>query len=227
MAKYYIQNGNDKEGPYEKPELQAKIIKASTQVWCEGMIDWGPAGTVEELKDLFREPPPFVTSKAEPPPIKKTEPKAATPIKKRGSRKLLWTALALTMLFGFGYMTSGINSGTGGFGSSYEAKVMTVEEEERADPVRFLEASGSWNENFWGNKLKVHGIVTSTATVAQYKDIVIQVTYYSETKTVLGTEQYVLYKFVPPHGKTEFDLTLKKPEACKQLGWDVVSAVPV
>lgn len=101
---------------------------------------------------------------------------------------------------------------------------MTVEDIERADPARFLEASGTWNENFWGTKLKVHGKVKSSATVATYKDVVIRVTYYSETKTVLGTEDYVLYKFVPPHQTVEFEWTLKRPDSCKRIGWDVIRA---
>jgi len=101
---------------------------------------------------------------------------------------------------------------------------MTVEEIEKADPMRFLDASGSWNENFWGDKLKVRGTVKSTATVATYKDVVIQVTYYSATKTVLGSQRYVVYEYVAPRSIIEFDWTLDRPEACKNLGWEVVDA---
>jgi hypothetical protein len=50
------------------------------------------------------------------------------------------------------------------------------------------------------------------------------VTYYSETRTVLGSEDYVLYKFVSPHSTVDFEWTLKRPDACKQIGWDVIRA---
>ncbi|MBK7382075.1 MAG: DUF4339 domain-containing protein [Flavobacteriales bacterium] len=228
MAIYFIHNGNDKEGPFDKDALRAKIIKANTQVWCEGMADWVDAGSVEELKDLFTEPPPIRTASKAPPPIRE-ESATVTPSEtsKRGMSLIAKVTLGVIAIVGGLLAWNYFFTVPPSRGSSYEEKVMTIEEIERADPVRFLDASGKWNENFWGNKLRVHGRVTSSATVASYKDVVIQVSYYSETKTVLGTEQYVLYKFVPPNQTIEFEWTLNRPDACKKLGWDVVSATPV
>lgn len=225
MKHYFIHNGSDKEGPFDKDELRAKVIKPNTPVWCEGMPDWTEASKVEELKDLFSTPPPYNSSGT---PPRRESTASAKDSSQRNSNRRIGKALQLIGLVGVlligGFLLIGWLMDSGSSGSTYAEKVMTVEEIEQKDPTRFLEASGTWNENFWGTKLKVHGKVKSSATVATYKDIVIRVTYYSETRTVLGTEDYVLYKFVPPHSTVDFEWTLKRPDACKQIGWDVIRA---
>lgn len=223
MAKYYTHDGINRQGPFDKDGLRSQGIKSTTPVWTDGMTDWMEAGKVEELQDLFVVPPPFKASGSVPPPVS-----AKQALAKKGSGRTILVVVLVVALLGVGAIIWAANTGgntTGGF--SYEEKVMTVEEIERADPTRFLDASGTYNENFWGNKLKVLGIVKSNATVAQYKDVIIQVTYYSETKTVLGTDSYVLYKFVPPHGEIAFEWTLNRPNACKTIGWEVTSATPI
>lgn len=109
---------------------------------------------------------------------------------------------------------------------TYEEKKMSIEEEERANPARFLTASGTYRENFSGTKMKVFGKVTSTATVANFKDVVIEFTYYSSTDTELGSDRYVLYEFVNAGKTVSFNWKLDVPSACTKLGWDVVSATP-
>jgi hypothetical protein len=109
--------------------------------------------------------------------------------------------------------------------SSYQEKVMSVEEIERAEPTNFLSADGTYNENFFGNKLKIHGTVHNKATVATYKDAVIQVTYYSKTKTVLAHNSYTIYDFFPPTSERNFELKIDNYQNVATIGWDVVSAV--
>ncbi|MDQ3111368.1 MAG: hypothetical protein M3R17_15890 [Bacteroidota bacterium] len=107
---------------------------------------------------------------------------------------------------------------------SYQEKVMSVQEIENSQPVNFLTADGTYNSNFWGDKLKVHGSITNSATVATYKDAVIKVTYYSKTKTVLGSNEYTVYDFFPPNTKKSFELKIDNYKDVKSIGWDVVSA---
>ena len=53
---YYIGAGNQQFGPFPKEELVGKIT-LDTMVWAEGMPDWAPARTVEELSELFAAAP--------------------------------------------------------------------------------------------------------------------------------------------------------------------------
>ena len=129
-------------------------------------------------------------------------------------------------------ITSCNNSGNGSSSSTslsesqtYEQKVMSVEETEKSNPSKFLKADGTYNENFWGDKFKLHGTVTNTATVAKFKDIVIEVIFYTKTDTELGRERYVLYEKVNPHQTINFEWKLDKPNgSIKKMGWNVVKA---
>jgi hypothetical protein len=107
---------------------------------------------------------------------------------------------------------------------SYQEKVMSVQEVEASQPVNFLTADGTYNSNFWGDKLRVHGKITNRATVATYKDAVVRITYYSKTKTELGAKEYTIYDFFPPNSVKNFELKIENYKDVNSIGWDVVSA---
>lgn len=107
---------------------------------------------------------------------------------------------------------------------TYEERVMSVEEMERADPVKFLEADGTYKENFWGDKLKVSCTITNSATVVTFKDAVVRVTYYSKTKTVLGTNDYTVYEFFAPNSSKTVELKVDNYTDVNSIGWEVVDA---
>lgn len=60
--KYYYYFENDQQfGPFTYEELKNNRIKKHTMVWFEGISEWAPAETFDELKDiLISTPPPFV-----------------------------------------------------------------------------------------------------------------------------------------------------------------------
>jgi hypothetical protein len=111
-------------------------------------------------------------------------------------------------------------------GNTYQEKIQSVEEIERSQPTNFLDASGTYNPTFFGNKIKVHGIIKNTATVATFKDAVVKVPYYSKTKTVLGNNNYTIYDFFPPHSEKNFELKIETYQDVSTIGWDVISAIP-
>jgi hypothetical protein len=120
-----------------------------------------------------------------------------------------------------------INHHSGNYDSgSYEQRVMTVEEMERADPPKFLDASGTYNQNFWGDMMKIHGTVTNNATVANYKDVIIEVIFYSGTMTELNRKSYTIFDYFPAHTTKQFELKIDRPSACKKLGWNAIGATP-
>ena len=143
--------------------------------------------------------------------------------KSKSSKTAIIVGVVLILVFGTIGIISQINISSSSTGS-YDEKVMTVEEIEKSDPVRFLNASGTWDVNFWGNKYTINGTVTNNATVANYKDVVIDVIFYTKTKSVITTKQYVLYEYVPAHSNVKFEWKLERPDGTESLGWDVASA---
>lgn len=51
MKPYYFVNQNEQQaGPIQPSEFPAYGITAQTLVWCDGMGDWAPAGSIAELR---------------------------------------------------------------------------------------------------------------------------------------------------------------------------------
>lgn len=225
MSKYYIHTGEREEGPFDKDELRAKVIKANTMVWTEGMGDWTEAGKVDDLKDLFTTPPPFKAAAPKPPPLQ-TAPPATTPRKSNPVWKWLRIGSGVALLL---FLVAALidQNGSRHGSPNYHEQVMTVEETERADPARFLNAEGTYRTNFWGDQMVIEGTINSTATVANFKDVVVRVALLSETDTELERKNYVIYKRVPAHGKTDFTLRVDRPKVAKKVKLDVVGATPI
>lgn len=109
---------------------------------------------------------------------------------------------------------------------SYHENLMTVEEIEKSKPTNFLTADGTYTENLWRDKIKINGKIKNSATVAIYKDAVIRVTFYSKTKTILKSEDYIIYEIFPPHSTKNFELKINNFKNVNSIGWDVISATP-
>lgn len=237
MKKYYLHNGTDQQGPFDIEDLKSKLINKDTPIWYSGLSDWTTADKIEELRDLFKTttPPPYSTTQT--PPINKqttqTETKNAEkytiePKKKSNVGKTVAIIVVVILIVIVGglaileNMNSGNGYGTGG--DTYQEKVMTIEEIERATPTDFLSASGTYKQNFWGNKFKVSVVITNKATVATYKDAVIRITYYSKTKTELGSKEYTIYEIFPPTSTKTIELKIDNYKDVSSLGWDVIQA---
>ncbi len=107
---------------------------------------------------------------------------------------------------------------------SYEKNKMTLADMEKANPKKFLSAGGDFNKNLFGTKFKVHGKITNTATIANYKDVALNVRFFSETKTIIEQREIVVYDFFPANSTKDFELKIDRPEGCKNVTWSVSSA---
>ncbi|WP_339890233.1 DUF4339 domain-containing protein [uncultured Flavobacterium sp.] len=222
MKKYFLHNGSENIGPFDIEELKEQKITKETQVWYEGLVDWKEASEIEELKSILPVTPPPLTKKVAPQSF--AEAKISEPKKKNIFRKVLKIiAIVLIVYLGAALIINAINENSSNE-SSYVESVMTIEQIEAQSPLDYLNASGTYNENFFGDAIKVNGIVTNSATMTTYKDITIRVDYYSKTKTLLNSEEYMLYEFYSPNSTKEFKLKVKNYNNVASLGWEVVNA---
>jgi GYF domain 2 len=232
MKKYFLHNGTEQQGPFDIEDLKTKHITKGTSIWHEGLSEWTTADNIEDLKGLFIQstPPPFVPKAIVPPPIQQTITSNYSTEKKSKSIRAIYIIVGLIALVCGGLVIANnknsSNGGSYGLGSTYQEKVMTVEETERSQPTIFLIVDGNFNENFWGNKLKVHGVIKNTATVATFKDAVVKVTYYSKTKTALGSKDYTIYDNFPPHSEIKFELKIENYKDVNSIGLSVLQATP-
>lgn len=234
MKKFYIHNGEEQEGPFRIEELIEKKIQRNTEVWYEGISDWKKAYEIDELKGIFVSIPPPINKKAKPvpPPIKKRKTEIKTEkAKETKSWKSVFvkSAIACIVIFGGMFIYSNMqNSGNSYEESyateSYEEQKMTVAEIEQSQPTKFLSADGTYRENFLGDKLKVNGTISNSATSISYKDATVRVTYYSKTKTNLGSEDYTIWEVFPPNQTKTFNLKIKNYSNVNSIGWEVIDA---
>lgn len=233
MKKYFLHNGTEQQGPFDLDDLKEKHINKDTPIWYDGLHDWTTADKIDELKDILSTstPPPFSSKQTTPPPINKPEAEKQTvaSLSKQESKFNIGRVLKILAGIFIGgliimFLVNKLSGNSSGLGESYEQKVMTVEEIERATPTDFLSASGTYKENFWGSKFKVTCVITNKATVATYKDAVIRITYYSKTETALGSNDYTIYETFPPTSTKTVELKIDNYKDVSSLGWEVVSA---
>lgn len=58
MKKYYLHNGSEKIGPFDKEELKQRGVVKTTPIWVEGRERWTCAENYDDLHDLFFIIPP-------------------------------------------------------------------------------------------------------------------------------------------------------------------------
>lgn len=109
---------------------------------------------------------------------------------------------------------------------SYEEAKYTIEQEEKMYPASFLHVDGTSRKNFIGEWV-LEGKISNTATVAKYKDVILNVSYYSKTETHLGTEKQILYDFFNPGTKVKFKIKSFGYKGAKSIKVDIVDATAI
>ena len=223
---YYLHDGTEQQGPFSLEELKAKRPSRETPVWYDGLGSWTHAARLEELSGYFASnPPQFGTT----PPVLATA-QQQTPSYDESDRKrglgVLLAVLLIALLVAAGvYYANRAAASDEAEQQSYAERVMTVEEIERSRPADFLSAASEYRENFWGDKLKIRGVITNKATMASYKDAVIRVTYYSKTKTELGARDHTIYESFAPNSNTGFEFKTDNYQDVESIKIALVSAV--
>lgn len=145
MKKFYLHDGLTQTGPFDIDDLKSKGITAKTPIWHEGLQDWTTADKVEELSTYFSltTPPPFTGTNAqsntgEPESLYIASPPINTTKNTRNKFILLKIAILVIILGIVFYRKINpplnrhyINETT------YQEKVMSVEEIERSHPLDF------------------------------------------------------------------------------------------
>ncbi|MFA5555636.1 MAG: hypothetical protein WCY06_07195 [Flavobacteriaceae bacterium] len=115
---------------------------------------------------------------------------------------------------------------------------MELQMQENDNPLQYLRLE---NITMQRNKIKeaglfsnakydgylVTGQVKNSATMAKYKDLKVTVELYSQTKTVIESESFVIYEYYEPNSTKDFSLKIDVPNAMKSFGTFVIGATPI
>lgn len=106
---------------------------------------------------------------------------------------------------------------------SYEETRTALYEKEINNPPSFLTASADNKKNLIGQTV-IKGKISNSATIAVFKDIAIQLSFYSATGTLLETDKETLYLEVGPGQSKSFKTKYFAPKGTDSVAISVTGA---
>jgi hypothetical protein len=95
---------------------------------------------------------------------------------------------------------------------------------EGRNPKNYLSVEYDLTYKVLSGQDKITGTIYNTATMATFKDVVLTVSYSTETNTSLGKENYVIYDYVYPGSSIPFTIKTYSPQGTKKIGVTIKSA---
>ncbi|EJF08897.1 hypothetical protein O71_18186 [Pontibacter sp. BAB1700] len=124
-------------------------------------------------------------------------------------------------------LTLGLSSCDSGYADSssisYEEAKLSIEQQEKLYPLNFVDVDGTYRKNFIGEWV-LEGKINSTATLAKYKDVVLDIKYYSKTETLIGRDREIIYDYLAPGSNVKFKIKTFGPKGAKSVGIDIADA---
>lgn len=98
---------------------------------------------------------------------------------------------------------------------------------ESQNPITYLKVEdGKWRENLFGRTI-LEGNIANSATIANFKDIVIEVNWLTKTQTILKTEYYTIYEYVGAGKNKQFKIKVDGPSETGNVKMTISSATPI
>jgi hypothetical protein len=114
-------------------------------------------------------------------------------------------------------------SGTDSEKDSYEKTKESLLEKELKSPQKFLVISGNDKHNLVGQTV-VKATITNKASIASYKDVAIQLDFYSKTGTLLETDKETVYEIISPGESKSFKTKYFAPKGTDSVSLKILSA---
>jgi hypothetical protein len=100
----------------------------------------------------------------------------------------------------------------GGLKRSQPVKDLTV----REVCVTNMEDEKSWS---------IHGLIVNSSTDSTFKEVVVEITYYSEDETSLGSKTYTIPEIFSPQSKKDVALNIEPNKGdVRRIGMNVINA---
>lgn len=238
MKIWYIRHNDQSLGPYTIEELKTLSATKEDFVWKEGLSDWKPAKEFPELDELFTQPAPPPFNQSQSYSYSKTNPdhislynSYSSPKKKNNTalKAVGWTGtIILLILLGF-YLYN--QSQSSPYYAPYEEKTpeqLRAEpaESERQNPGKYIAGESKMRTNLIGEKV-IEGTVVNNATVAIFKDIVLDISFKSKTGAVISNQQFTIYELLSPGQSAKFKFKTFTSKAVKDYQASILTASAV
>lgn len=105
----------------------------------------------------------------------------------------------------------------------YDQTKESLLKKETKDPLPFLRVSGSNKRNLIGQTV-VKGKLINMATLAVYKDVNVELKFYSKTGSLLETDNETFYEIIHPGESKDFKTKYFAPKGTDSVALKVVAA---
>jgi hypothetical protein len=105
----------------------------------------------------------------------------------------------------------------------YEEVTLSVEEMEKKSPLSFLKVTGADKKNLMGQTV-IKGNISNKAKMVTFKDIDVQLSFFSKTGTLLMEDHEVIYDEVAPGNNISFKSKYFSPKGTDSVAMKILSA---
>ena len=106
---------------------------------------------------------------------------------------------------------------------SYEKTKETLMQKEQTSPKDFILATGFNRRNLIG-QMVIKGTLTSKASVAVFKDVVLNLSFYSKTKALLETDKETVFEILHAGESKDFKTKYFAPKGTDSVAIQVLGA---
>jgi len=106
---------------------------------------------------------------------------------------------------------------------NYEKGKASIEEIEKKNPEQFLRVSGNSKQNLLRQTV-IKGNIYNNAKIVSYKDISINMKFYSKTGALLEEDTDVIYETITPGGSAPFKSKYFAPKGTDSVAMIVSNA---
>lgn len=105
----------------------------------------------------------------------------------------------------------------------YEQTKQMLGETEKKSPNLFLTVEGHDKKNLIGQRV-IKGTVTNKATVAIFKDVDIELSFFSKTGALLEKDHEVVYETIAPGSTASFKTKYFAPKGTDSVAMKIITA---
>ena len=106
---------------------------------------------------------------------------------------------------------------------AYQKATKALAERERKNPLLFLTVNSHDKNNLIGQTV-IKGTINNTAKVCTYKDVQLELSFFSKTGTLLEKDIETIYDLVAPGKSIDFKTKYFAPRKTDSVGIKVLSA---
>jgi PBP1b-binding outer membrane lipoprotein LpoB len=105
----------------------------------------------------------------------------------------------------------------------YEQTKETLEETEKENPKRFLTVSGQDKKNLIRQTV-IKGTISNNAKVVSYKDVDVELSFFSKTGALLEKDHEVIYETIAPGNTADFKTKYYAPKGTDSVALKILGA---